>query len=228
MAKAVKDAIIVGGGEVTHYLCRALRRTGISLRVIERDKARAERLASEHDKITVVNADTADEEILAEEGIEEAGAFIALTDNDEENLILSLFAKQKSRGKLVTKINRIDYDDVIQRLSLDTVIYPKNIIADMIVRYARSVKGSRGGNIETLYSVIKGKIEAVEFIVRRGSEVAGVPLSMLKLRKGVLVAAIMRGRDLIIPRGHDIIEVGDAVIVVSEITGIRDIADILE
>lgn len=227
--QSVKNALIIGGGEVTHYLCSLIERSGIDLRVIESDRQRAEELCYEFPSLTVICANTADEEVLLEEGAAGCDAFLALTDSDEENIFLSLFARSKTNAKLVTKIKRIEYDDVIEKLDLDTVIYPKNIIADRIVRYVRSLQNTEDSNMETLYNVIQGKVEAAEFIVREGSRVAGTPLSELSFKKNILIAAILRGGEFIIPRGQEKIAVGDSVIVISEASvGLYDLSDILE
>lgn len=225
-SRAIKDAIIVGGGEITLYLCRALSRTGISLRVIERDAALADRLATEYPEVTVINASTDDREILAEEGLEETDAFLAMTGVDDENVVLSLFARSKLTGKLITKIGNTNYDDIAEHLGLDTVIYPTGIVSDIIVRYARALKKARGSNMERLYSVIPGKIEAAEFIVREESDITDTPLSELKLKDNVLVAAIIRDGKLTVPRGSDSIQVGDTVIIVSELS-LCDLTDAL-
>ncbi len=225
---AVKDLIIVGGGEVTHYLCTLLKRSNIDIKVIERNRAVCEELAASFPKVTVVNQDTADQENLAEEGVENCGAFLALTDIDEENIILSLYARSRTEGKVITKIKRIDYDDIINKLELDTVIYPKNLIANSISKYVRSVKNTRGSNMESFYSIIRGKVEAYEFIVRTTSAIVDVPLSQLKLRRDLIIAAIVRGRDVIFPRGNDVIKVGDAVVVVAKAGDMRDITDALD
>lgn len=225
---AVKDAIIVGGGEVTHYLCEALQRSGISLKVIEKDKRVCEALSSQFDDVTVINGNVADQDTLIEEGVETAGALVALTELDEENIMLSLFARRMGSAKLVTKINRIDYDDLVRHLDLDSVIYPKNIAADMIVRYVRAMKNTLGSNVETLYNFIKGKVEACEFTVNDYSPIVGVPLYKMKFTKKLIIAAILRGKSVIIPRGTDTIEVGDKVVVVSESMTLLDISDILK
>ena len=177
---SVKDVMIVGAGDLTHYLCESLNRSGIDVKVIEKDQKRCEELSEKLDYVTVINGDAVDQEVLLEEGIADAGAFVALTNLDEENILLSLFAKSVNKGKLVTKINRIDFDDVIKHLELDTTIYPKNITAETIVRYVRAMKNTIGSNVETLYQIIKGKIEAAEFIVKENSPVVGKPLSELK------------------------------------------------
>ena len=165
---------------------------------------------------------------MAAEGIGRVGAFLALSDSDEENMILSLHAKEKTKGKIITKVTRIDYDSVIDRLDLDTVIYPKTIVSDMILRYVRSAENTRGSNMETLYNVIKGEVEASEFFIRKPSDIVGVPISKLKFKKNVLIAAILRGGQVIMPRGYDTIEMGDSVVIVSKVTGLQDVTDILE
>ena len=223
---SVKNAIIVGAGDMTHYLCSVCRGSGMSIKVIDNDRDACERISAAFPEVTVVMGDTSEQETLIEEGIDKADAFIAMSDLDEENIILSLYAKERSCGKLVTKIKRIDFDEVISHLELDTVIYPKNLTADKIVRYVRSMK-SKSSNMETLYNIIKGKIEASEFGIKEGSPLAGKTLAELRLRQNMLIAAILRGRSVIVPRGYDSIEVGDSVIVVSEAIGLHDVSDIL-
>ena len=226
--QSVKSAMIVGSGEITHYLCSILKKSKTNIKVIEKDPALCDEISSAFPNITVVNSDTTNHEIMAEEGIGRVGAFLALSDSDEENMILSLHAKEKTRGKIVTKVTRIDYDSVIDKLELDTVIYPKTIVSDMIIRYVRSAQNTRGSNMETLYNVIKGQVEASEFIIRQPSAIVGVPISNLRFRRNVLVAAILRDGEVIIPRGYDTIEIGDAVVIVSKVTGLQDVTDILE
>ncbi len=224
---SIKNALVVGGGVITHYLCGILERSGIQLKVIEKDLKSCEELCSQWEKVDVIHGSGTDRELLLEEGIATAGAFVALSGQDEENILISLFAKEVSKGKLITKIKRTDYDSVINRLELDTTICPKNITADGILRYVRSIKNSAGSNIETLYSIIQDKVEASEFIIKENSPIAGTPLSQLKFKENVLIASISRDKTVIIPRGHDVIEAGDAVVVVSKQRGLHDITDVL-
>ena len=177
--------------------------------------------------MTVIHGDEHDREILAEEGISGTGALISLLDGDEENILLSLFAKKNSKAKVVTKINRTDYDDIVKHLDLDTTIYPKSITSDMILRYVRATKNSYGSNVETMYNVIKGKVEASEFKVTAESPICSTPLMNLNFKKDVLVAAILRRGTLIIPRGNDVILPGDSVVIVTKILGLRDVSDVL-
>jgi trk system potassium uptake protein TrkA len=224
---SVKKAMIVGAGETTHYLCDILHKSGISLKVVEKDEQVCNEIADKWSDVAVIHGDANDKELLLDEGLDNMGAFVALTDLDEENILLSLAAKSVGNVKIVTRINRIDYDDVIKHLDLDTTVYPKNITADMIVRYVRAMKNTVGSNVETLYNVIKGKVEASEFIVRENSRITGTPLAELKFKDNVLIAAILRGKKVIIPRGYDVISPGDSVVIVSGGMALHDICDVL-
>ncbi|MDE5992494.1 MAG: Trk system potassium transporter TrkA [Oscillospiraceae bacterium] len=225
---SVKDVIIVGGGEIGHYLCEVLIRSGIAVKLIEKNPARCDELSTLMDDVVIINDDASDQNVLLEAGLENAGAFVALTNLDEENILLSLFAKSVGNGKLVTKINRIDFGDVIKHLDLDTIIYPKNITSETIIRYVRAMKNAMGSNVETFYNLIKGKVEAAEFIIREDSRIANIPLMEMQFKEGVLVAAILRDRKVIIPHGQDSIQVGDAVVIVSNHLALHDITDILK
>jgi len=228
-SEAVKNVIIVGGGNITHYLCTELSGTGMSFRIIEKNPEICDELCVALPNDTdVINSDESDRDILLEAGLADAGAFVALTDGDEENIFLSLFAKSIGRGKIVTKINRVDFDDVTQRLDLDSTIYPKHITANMIIRYVRALENAKGSNVETLYTVIKGEVEAAEFIIKEGFSDADKPISQLKLKSNVLIASIIRDKQVIIPRGHDVIKIGDAVVIVSKMLALRDISDVLD
>lgn len=224
----VKDTMIVGGGEIAYYLAKILNATGIKTKIIELDAARSDELCQLLPKTTVITADGTDNRVLLEEGIEYADSFVSMTNIDEENILLSLFAKSKTNGKLITKINRIAYDEVISNLDLDTTIYPKNITAEYIVKFVRAKNNSIGSNIETMHIILDGKAEALEFRIRENSPIAGIPLEKLNLKNNILIACITRNGKVIIPRGKDVIEAGDTVIVVTTRAGFKDIKDILE
>ena len=225
---SIKDAMIVGGGMITRYLCEILEKSNISLKIIEKNLKLCEELSSQWHKTTVIHGNARDRELLREEGIKKAGAFVALADLDEENILMSVYAKDAGSGKVITKIKRMDYDNVLTRLDLDTTICPKNITSDIILQYVRSHKNAAGSNVETLYNIIQDKVEASEFIVREGSPIVGIPLAKLKFKKDILIASITRGDEVIVPRGNTTIEVGDAVVVVSKQIGLDDIADVLK
>lgn len=222
----VKDCIIAGGGEIAYYLCKILKKTGIALKLIEKDPKRCEMLCTALPEVTVICGDASDQQTLLEEGLESANSFAALTNMDEENVMLSLFARTKGCGKLVTKINRIDFFEVIKQLDLDSIIYPKHITSELIVSYVRAMKNTIGSNVQTVYSIIKDKAEAAEFLIRENSPVLGKQLMELKFKPNVLVAVILRGNRVIFPRGSDAFEKNDSVVIVSDIKP-HDISDIL-
>ncbi len=227
-AHSVKHALIVGAGDLTNYLCEKLSHSGISLKVIDSDPSRCEELSDTHPDVIVINGDHHDQALLSEEGIESADAFLALSDNDEENILLSLFAKNAGSAKVITKINRSEYDDIVNHLDFDSSVYPKTITSDMIVRYVRAMKNTHGSNVENMYSFIKGKAEATEFLVGTNSPVTDIPLYQLQLKENILIAAILRDGAVIIPRGHDMIMEGDAVVIVSKSLGLHDISEVLK
>lgn len=225
--QAVKNVVIAGGGKITQYLCEILERYPISVKIIERDRKLCDYLCTQYPDATIINGDFSDRELLLEAGIRSAGAFVSLSDQDEENILTSLYVKGVCNGKIITKIARTDFDEILKPLDLNTVITPKSITSDMILRYVRSVEGSMGNNVETLYNIIRGKVEAAEFIIIGSSEITDTPLSELKFKENVLIASIIRNNKVIIPRGHDTINSGDSVIVVSKHLALRDITDIL-
>ena len=153
---------------------------------------------------------------------------MTLTGMDEENLFLSLFAQESSKAKVITKVDRLDFDEIIKRLDLGTLLHPKNITADNILRYVRALQNSIGSNVETLYKIIENKVEALEFMIQTDSPVVGIPLSQLKVKPNVLVACISHDGRISIPNGNSIIRVGDSVVVVTSHLGFRDIRDILK
>lgn len=179
----VKNALIIGGGTISYYLAKTLIDTRIHVKIIEKDPARCEFLSDQLPEATIINGDGTDRALLLEEGLETAESFVTLTNFDEENIFLSLFAKKSSGAKVVAKVNRLPYTDVIDDLDLGSVIYPKYITSDSILRYVRAMQNTIGSNVETLYHILDSQAEALEFAVHDSSPVTGVPLSELKLKK---------------------------------------------
>lgn len=224
----VKDCIIVGGGTTAVYLAHRLIKAGISVKIIENNPARCEFLCDILPKATIINGDGTENRLLLEEGIDKAESFVALTGIDEENVLLSLYAKTKTNGKIITKINRIAYEEVIGNLNLDTIIYPKEITAEYIIRFVRAMNNSIGNNIETLHYILDDKAEALEFRIKEDSPVINKTIESLNLKSGIIIASINRKGKIITPKGKDIIKVGDTVIIVTINTGYNDIQDILK
>ena len=224
----VKNAIIVGGGTISYYLAKALLDMNISVKIIEQNTARCETLSDLLPSATIINGDGTNRSLLMEEGLPQTEAFVSLTNLDEENVFLALFAKTISNAKLVAKVNRLAFDDVIDNLDIGSVIYPKYITSDRILQYVRAMQNSIGSNVETLYHILDNKAEALEFAIRDNSPVVGIPLSELNLRQNLLVGYLNHNGVVKIPRGHDTIQVGDTVIIVTTHKGLRDITDILD
>lgn len=223
----VNNVMIVGGGKITHYLAQGLMHQGIAVKIIEIKKERCEELSTLLPGANIIHGDGTDQSLLLEEGIEKADGFVALTDMDEENLILSLFAKANSKAKIVTKINRIRMNGVVDQLGLETIVYPRMITSDHIVQFARSMSESMGSSMESLYLLSGNKAEAVEFMVSEESPATGVPFSILKLKDNTIVCCIYRDGKMIIPDGNDSIRVGDSVVIVAGYR-IQSITDILD
>ena len=225
--KQVKDAMIVGGGKASYYLAKQLIAMGIDVKIIEQNKERCEELSILLPEAIIINGDGTDEEVLREEGIEYAQAFIPLPGIDEENIMLTLHAKQVSNAKLITKINRSTFKNVISKLDLGSVIYPRYITSEAIIAYVRAKKNSTNSNIETLYHMFDNRAEAIEFRVDEPSSVTGIPLKDLMLKNDLLVSFIYRNGKVQIPSGLDTIEVGDTVMIVTTHTGLDNIQDII-
>ncbi len=228
LSNQVKNIMIVGGSPMAYYLAKLLEAVGIRVKIIEKDYKRCEALSEMLPKATIVHGDGTDKELLLEEDLEKYEAFAALTNIDEENILISLYAKKMGgQKKIITKVNRIAFDEVIRELDLDTIVHPRDIVAEIIIRYARSMKNSFGSNVETLHKIIDGKAEALEFIIRGASRVTGKTLQELPIRKGILVGCIYREGKIIIPGGSDKLQTGDSVIIITQEKGLDDIEDIL-
>ena len=222
--RQVKDTMIIGASKAAYYLAKELLNMGISVKIIEKEKENCESLSVKLPKAIIINGDGTDPDILKEEGIETVQSFIPLTGIDEENIMLTLYAKQVSKAKVVTKINRVNYKQVINNLDLGSLVYPKYITSEAIIAYVRAKKNSMGSNIETLYHMFDSRVEAIEFIVEENSKVSGVPI---KLKKDVLISFINHNGHIIIPTGNDEIEDGDTVMIVTKNTGFTGIDDIV-
>ena len=223
----VKTCMIVGGGRAGYYAAELLIKAGINVRVIEINKSRCEKLSELLPEATVIHGDGTSEELLKEEGIENVDAFIPLTGIDEENILLSLHAKKVSHAKVITRLTRNNFMEVVSGLDLGSVLYPKYITSEAIIAYVRARNNSKGCNIETLYHMFDSRAEAIEFKVEKASDVVDVPLSKLSLKKDLLIAFINRKGKIIIPKGQDMIKIGDTVMIVTTHKGFKDIQDIL-
>lgn len=228
-AKEAKNIMLIGASKTALYLADMLIKGRSSVKVIEKDPEVCdivcERLSS---KASVVCGDGMSREILLEEGVDGLDALVALTDRDEENILISFYALSKQVQKVIAKVNRNELSSISENLGLETTFSPKNIVADILVRYARAIGNSIGSKVETLYSLFGGNAEALEFNVEQDFEFAGVPIKKLETKPGILIAGITRGDEALIPGGDDCILSGDKVIVVAKGERLCNLSDILK
>ncbi len=224
----IHTAMIVGGGTIAYYLAKRLLAVGTEVKIIEMDPKRCEILSELLPKATIICGNGIDQNLLIEEGINHVQGFAALTGLDEENILLSLHAKKASKAKVVTKINRISFNSVLDDLELDSITYPRLLTADSITKYARSMNESLHSNVENLYKLQDGKVEALEFYIKEENpRITNIPLLKLPIKKNILICCINRHNNIIIPGGQDVILPGDSVVVVLTEERINDITDIL-
>ena len=224
----IRNVFIIGGGRIAFYLLVQLERLGMSCKVVERSDARCRALAEEFPHSLIIHGDGTDPELLEEERMAASDAFIALTDRDEDNLIISLYAHQAGVPKVVAKSSRQNYTAIARSAGVESVVSPKLATAGQILRFIRGLQNSKGTVMTALYRIAGGKAEAMEFIVSPATRNLNVPLRDLRLRRGVLIAVIVRGNRVIIPEGSTCLEQGDDVIVIARDSGILDLNDIYE
>ncbi|MCQ2486233.1 MAG: Trk system potassium transporter TrkA [Clostridia bacterium] len=223
----VESVMLIGGGRLAHYLALELARHKIKTTIIEKERDVAENLSFLLPNANVICGDGTNRSLLIEEGLTDVDAVCSLTGIDEENILLSLYAKSMTpETKTITKVNKIGFQEVIRSLDLGSVIYPKYITASLILQHVRARKNNIGNNVETLYKIIDNKVEALEFVVADNSVLIDQTLEELKLNDNVIIGCIARNGRIFIPHGKDSLKGGDKVIVVTTITGLTDLDDI--
>ena len=227
-AQKVHHVFILGGGKISVYLARILEKMGMKLKIVELDEAQCRLISEKFPKSMVIHGDGSDQELLESERFSASDAFVALTDRDEDNLIISLYAMQQGIPKVVAKANRQNYAGIARAIGLESVISPKAITAAQILHRVRGMQNSQGSVMNSLHRIADGAAEAMEFTVRSTTRYLNVPLKDLRLKSGILIAVIMRGRDIIIPEGSSSIQEGDSVILISRGRLILDLNDIYE
>ena len=224
--KPVKSAVIVGGNRTGVYLSKLLIKNGISVSIVEKNREVCDAIYDIVPSARIICGDATKSEVLLEERIGEKDAFIALTGDDGDNIITSIYAKHCGTGKVITKVDHEHFAEVLGSSDLDCFITPKNIIVTQLTRYVRAVLNSEENAMLTLYKLADGKAEAVEFEVNEKSKCIGKPLRELRLKKNILIAGVIRGNDTILPNGSTVIADGDHIIVVGTAGVIRELKDI--
>ena len=210
--KPVKNVMIMGGGRIAVYLSKLLIDAGIKVSLVEKSSSRCEELCDELHSAKIIHADATRGDVLREEGLDKADAFVALTGDDGSNIITSMYAKSCNVGKIVVKVNQDYYSDILAGANLDSVVTPRMLISQQMARFVRALSNSEGSSMETLYKLADGKVEAMEFKVEEGSLCIGRPLKNMPIKKNTIVAAIVRGKETIIPDGNTQIIPGDHVV----------------
>ena len=228
MKEKIKTVMITGGGRITYYLSKMLENVGIEVKVIEKDYDRAKYLSEELPESMIIHGDGTNHELLLEEGIADVDSFVSLTGNDEENIIVSIFALKYNRKKVITKVNNLSLTHLLNENLLDTVVSPRYLTASQIIQYVRALQNSMGSNVQTLHRIINDQVETLEFTVKVKHDFLGIKLKDLKLKDKLLISCIVRDNKTIIPAGNDTIELNDSVIVVTTIPYLRDLKDIVK
>ncbi len=225
----IKNVMIIGGSHIAFYLAEDLIKSGVGVKIIEKNEERCMQLAEKLPKAIVIQADGSKQDILLEEGIKEMDAVITLTDIDEENLIMSIFASSIGVPKTITKINRTEYCALFENKGLDSVIIPKQLTTAAILRYVRAMSNTTGGSVRALHRIVDDKVEALEFVAMADAPYLNVSLSDLEIKKGVIIAAIGRQGKITIAKGDDVILPNDIVVVITPAEQmITDLSAILE
>lgn len=224
----IKNVMIVGGGRIAYYLTSLISDMGMKVKIIELDRERCVELTELLPDTLVINGDGSEEDLLKSENLSDMGAFVSLTGRDEENLMTALLAKQSGVPKVIAKITRMSYYGLVKNLGIDSIVSPKHIITDQIIKYVRGLKNAGGNAAESLYRIINGKAEIAVYLAGDSLKFLDIPIKDLNLSKGILLATIVRRNDIIIPHGNDVIKSGDRVIVISKGRNLNDFSDIIQ
>ena len=226
----VRNVLIVGGGRTTYYLLSMLRHSKIRTKIIEKDKNRCRELAEQYSCPVICDSGTK-QELLLEEDLEYVDAFLALADSDEENVIVSMYAKTIAQGKIITRINSMTYAEIFKEIGLDGIVSPQHSTVSDILRYVRSISNAyhdETSDIESLHRFMDDRLEVLEFSIKKEIDgLTGIPLRILPAKKGFLITCIVRNNRIIIPSGNDRILPGDKVIVVTPQGLMKGLKDIL-
>ena len=222
-----RDVMILGGGKISYYLAQRLLKAGVNVKIIEKNAQRCEELSEMLHDAVIIHGDCMDQDLLLSEGIEHTDGVAALMDYDEENILISMYIKNISKAKAITKVNNAHFDSIIDQIDLECVINPKKIAGEYIARYVSAVQNSLGSNVETLYRLHEDRVEALEFRVKSSSRVLGKPLAELSLKDDLQIICIARKGRIILPVGSDMILPDDSVVIITKHKGLSDLNDIL-
>lgn len=228
ITRRVRNVLICGGGRVAHYLSTLLEKKGVRVCILESDRDRCEELSAMLPKATVIHGDCSDFELLDSEGLSDCDALVNLTGSDELNMILSLYGSSRNVPQVITKLADIESRAVLDALNLGSIICPKELICNHIVRYVRAMQNHTGA-ARSVHAIADGQVEALEFVVDENTHHCDVPLRELKTRPNVLIASIIHGSHPEIPNGNSTFQRGDTLVVVTSGRGVlKQINDIFQ
>ena len=225
--RQARKVMLLGGSRIAFYLSKMLITSGTSVSLIDTDRDMCHRFSDQLPGISAFCGDGTQQELLQEAGISDQNAFVSLTGMDEENILVAFYAKTQKVSQVICKVNRDEMAAMAEQMGLESVISPKNVVVNVVLRYARALESSKGSSIENLYQLMDGRAEALEFIVRDRPSFADVPLKNLRLKKNILIAGILRDRKAIIPAGDDVILPGDRVVVIAGEHKLNALSDVL-
>lgn len=228
LKKQARNIMLLGGSRTAWYLAKMLEETDSSVKIIDKSEKVCEELSETLRDATIIHGDGSEHELLLEEGLRSADAFVSLTGMDEENILISLYASQQKVPTVISKVNRNELVTMADHLGIDSIVSPKKVVSDVLLQYARALDNSRGSNVETLYKLMDDQAEALEFGVGTDSRLTNIPLRDLALKPGILIAGILRGRQTIVPGGNDCIRPGDKVVVIAANQRLADLSDIIK
>lgn len=229
MKKQARNIMIVGGSKTAFYLAQMLTNSGNSVRIVEKDYDRCLRLSEQlSSDAIIIHGDGSNQELLLEEGMRSLDAFVCLTQFDEQNILTSLFVSRQDVPTVISKVNKSELYSMAESLGLDHIFSTKALTSEIVLRFTRALNNSRGSSIETLYKIMDGKAEALEFKVKDDSPLLETPIRNLKIKPGILIVGIIReDKKALIPTGDDVISSGDSVIVLSASQRLDDLSDII-
>lgn len=223
-----RDVFILGGGKISYYLAKNLIKSGVNVKIIEKNEERCNHLAEVLPEAIIIHGDCMNQNLLLSEGIEHASGVVALMDMDEENILISMYIKSISKTKVITKVNTTFFDEIMDNLDINCIVHPKNLTGEYIARYIRAMQNSAGSNVETLYRLSDDRVEALEFRVRNNSKIVGEKIKDLSLKSDLQIICINRKGKIILPQGTDSIQPDDMVMVVTKQKGLGALEDILQ
>ena len=213
--RQAKNVTLLGGSRIAFYLAKMLLNSGTDVTLIDTDKSICHKFSDLLPGIRVYCGDGTQRELLQEAGLLEQNAFVTLTGMDEENIIVAYYARTQKVSQVIAKVNRDEMAAMAEQMGLESVISPKTVVVNVVLRYVRALQSSMGSSIENLYQLMEGRAEALEFIVQGETGYTGIPLKSLRQKKNVLIGGILRDRKAIIPAGDDMILPGDHVVVIA-------------